>query len=49
VKQRHNNKKATMLRVTLVAAVVLLILATSPFTTPSKVDASAMIPVFFHR
>ena len=38
-----------MLRITVVAAVLLLILATSPFTSPSKVDASAAIPIFFHR
>jgi len=38
-----------MLRLTLLAAVFALILASSPFSTFVRVDSSAAIPVFHHH
>jgi hypothetical protein len=37
-----------MLRLTLVAAMLALIFASSPFFAPLKVDPSAAIPVYHH-
>ncbi len=37
-----------MLRLTLVAATLALIFASSPFFAPVKIDYSAAIPVYHH-
>jgi len=37
-----------MLRLTMVAAVLALIFASSPFFAPVKIDPSAAIPVYHH-
>lgn len=37
-----------MLRLTLIAAMLALIFASSPFFAPAKIDFSAAIPVYHH-